>query len=54
MPETNHIDSTIVMIDAVNDTIESANNNLANGWISKLRRDTSHFRKIRQTLCAVD
>jgi hypothetical protein len=53
MPESDNIDSTIAVVNAVNDTV-GADDNLANGWISEFWRHAAHLREVGETLGAAD
>ena len=51
MPESGNIHSAIAVVHAVNDTV-GADDNLANGWISKFWHHAAQLRKVGETLGA--
>ena len=53
MPESGNIHPAIALVNAVNDTA-GADDNLANGWITKFRHHSTHLRKVCQPLGAAD
>src|ERR1035438_1847810 len=53
MPESGDIYSAIGVVNAVDDTV-GADDNLANGWISKFWNHSAHLREVGETLSAAD
>lgn len=54
MPESNDIHPAITVVNAVNDTIQPAHDDLPDGRIAELRNHASNLREICESLCAAD